>query len=802
MIYESGNLQTSRDRLIHMYCRSRQQQGLPVPTDLCSMLATRESLEAPTTSSTRFSLNGDSLVHGGPGSGRNPGGGGQGEGSNEAPAPIAGHQSVHASGPSRSENKPEVLAVLRESLGRGAAEQRPRTMDPLLGMPPPDVVYSEERVAFQHHGGPQCSDGDEDAEAVESTHWRPEAHGKDMPPHAGEDHGRGGSGEIDQGVARGRPSGTSSDLVDNPDHGGLHQRDDQGQRRGVDCSLRSGGRGGSLSEVTMRPLSQHMAKKVMLFVSLMTTATSNLLMGIQLDGRDGLWEISGAPHSWLSQAADQYGLQARPINYQTGYDLYKEETWNQLRRLRHLRQPRRVWFSLPCSKWCPWKAIDSADLPQRESPEAARRKEGRALRLAVNFVKETLEEDPDVQIYWEWPSNSAGWSQHAMLELQEWFGSGEFPWLSCRIDGCAYGLKDEQQGAFLRKRWTIKTTDELFHRRFRAKVCPGLHPHADLQSMEHTQAAYYPWRMVESITRAWRDEAAPVRHQQLLHLRHDLPALCDGDDLGPPLEHDELQFHEATMESDGQEDSPLQEAFLHEQVRVQVEHFAREARMRQQFDFTDCERILYALQQVLQQRLAKNPHSRGTITGTTSFNLGAYSHGSFTGVHNITYKNPELFQYLNSFLRHHLPQQQWSSIMITFNTRVLPHCDHHNLKGSQKHSYMLWRLFSRWTMAIWSTSRIRTNLSSICSWTWLFQRVRGTHKGTFRHLQSEPDACVRILDGISDQPVSLYNEIGTMAVRGGQTLLDCERASFEILTRTTTTQCSTRQFVLVRIPTS
>ncbi|OLQ11600.1 hypothetical protein AK812_SmicGene4533 [Symbiodinium microadriaticum] len=186
--------------------------------------------------------------------------------------------------------------------------------------------------------------------------------------------------------------------------------------------------------------------EVMLFVSLMTTATSNLLMGIQLDGRDGLWEISGAPHSWLSQAADQYGLQARPINYQTGYDLYKEETWNQLRRLRHLRQPRRVWFSLPCSKWCPWKAIDSADLPQRESPEAARRKEGRALRLAVNFVKETLEEDPDVQIYWEWPSNSAGWSQHAMLELQEWFGSGEFPWLSCRIDGCAYGLKDEQQG--------------------------------------------------------------------------------------------------------------------------------------------------------------------------------------------------------------------------------------------------------------------------------------------------------------------------------------------------------------------
>ena len=83
----------------------------------------------------------------------------------------------------------------------------------------------------------------------------------------------------------------------------------------------------------MRPLNQHMAKKLMLFVSLMTSATSNLLMGLQLDGRDGLREISGAPHSWLSQSAVHQGLQARSINYQTGYDLYKEETWHHLRQL-------------------------------------------------------------------------------------------------------------------------------------------------------------------------------------------------------------------------------------------------------------------------------------------------------------------------------------------------------------------------------------------------------------------------------------------------------------------------------------
>ena len=79
MVYEPHDPQQSRERLLRMYCMSRQQQGLSIPADLCSTLATRLSLQAPTTSSTRSYSNGDSFALDGPGSGRDPCGSGQGK---------------------------------------------------------------------------------------------------------------------------------------------------------------------------------------------------------------------------------------------------------------------------------------------------------------------------------------------------------------------------------------------------------------------------------------------------------------------------------------------------------------------------------------------------------------------------------------------------------------------------------------------------------------------------------------------------------------------------------------------------
>ena len=52
----------------------------------------------------------------------------------------------------------------------------------------------------------------------------------------------------------------------------------------------------------LQPLTNNVATKVMMFASTMIAAATATMLDFTLDGRDGLWEIACAPHSWLSQA--------------------------------------------------------------------------------------------------------------------------------------------------------------------------------------------------------------------------------------------------------------------------------------------------------------------------------------------------------------------------------------------------------------------------------------------------------------------------------------------------------------------
>ena len=73
----------------------------------------------------------------------------------------------------------------------------------------------------------------------------------------------------------------------------------------------------------IQPLTTNVATKVMMFASTMVAAASVMMMDFTMDGRDGLWEVACAPHSWLSQAAEQHGLHPRRINLQSGVDLHQ-----------------------------------------------------------------------------------------------------------------------------------------------------------------------------------------------------------------------------------------------------------------------------------------------------------------------------------------------------------------------------------------------------------------------------------------------------------------------------------------------
>ena len=267
---------------------------------------------------------------------------------------------------------------------------------------------------------------------------------------------------------------------------------------------------------SMKPLPRYVAGKVMQMVALMTSNLMSVALDISLEGRVGLWEIACSDGSWLTASAQHHGISARRINYSQGYDIYKDETWERLKAERRREKPKKLWFSLPCTRWCQWTQVNYNTPEKKAVLETMRRRERRMLRRAADFILSAVDEDPYVDVYFEWTHPCSGWKQRPMMELEANLEQRGIAWESCRIDGCNYGMKEAHGDLFLHKKWMIKTTDELFHKNFRAKVCPKNHQHALIQGLETARSAYYPKRMVESIVRHWCRELAPLRHVKTL----------------------------------------------------------------------------------------------------------------------------------------------------------------------------------------------------------------------------------------------------------------------------------------------
>ena len=264
---------------------------------------------------------------------------------------------------------------------------------------------------------------------------------------------------------------------------------------------------------------------------MMTATMSHLALQIAMDGRECLWEIACADNSWLTQAALNHGLPARRINYKQGFDLYKKSAWMEMERLRKIKRPKKLWLSLPCTHWCQWTNVNYNTEERKAVLEDLRRRDRRMMHYAKDFILNAVDDDPDIDVYWEWTFPCSGWSQPPMVSLQHGLLQRGQSWERCRIDGCNYGMRNSDDSAFLHKRWEIRTNDELFHRNFKCKVCPRNHQHALIQGIETARSAYYPVRMVEAIVRHWKNQLAPQRHVQALTspdaVVHSKHAECD-----------------------------------------------------------------------------------------------------------------------------------------------------------------------------------------------------------------------------------------------------------------------------------
>ena len=280
----------------------------------------------------------------------------------------------------------------------------------------------------------------------------------------------------------------------------------------------------------VQPLPAMIATMVMQFVASMHSSLHGLSMEVALDGRDGLWEVACSETSWLTDCAAQHGIAARRINFKNGFDIYQYECWEKMAALRRTRRPKKIWFSVPCTKWCQWTNVNYNTPERREVLETMRRRERRMLRWAKDFVLQALTEDDNLCIYWEWTHPCSGWEQRPMLELEKGLWQQQHDWLECRVDGCCYGMKDKDNNLFLRKRWLIKTNDPVFAKNFRMKICPRNHEHSNIQGLETARSAYYPKRMVEAIIRHWRREMTPLSHLQLLAGRPQSQVSMDEDE--------------------------------------------------------------------------------------------------------------------------------------------------------------------------------------------------------------------------------------------------------------------------------
>ena len=147
--------------------------------------------------------------------------------------------------------------------------------------------------------------------------------------------------------------------------------------------------------------------------------------------------------AWLTEAAQKQGLKPRRINLETGYDLYKKETWEHLRALRKKHRPKR--WSLPCTYRCSWTSLNYATPERRQLLEYHRRRERRLLWEAHQFISEAPDDDPEILVYFEWPHPCFGWSPKPLLAIQALFEQHGQEWNGCRIDGCRYGMLDENQ---------------------------------------------------------------------------------------------------------------------------------------------------------------------------------------------------------------------------------------------------------------------------------------------------------------------------------------------------------------------
>ena len=121
----------------------------------------------------------------------------------------------------------------------------------------------------------------------------------------------------------------------------------------------------------------------------------------------------------------------------------------------------------------------------------------------LNFIKQNLAEH---RRYWffEWPTRCQGWQLPELVAFRSHCIAKGWPVYRVRIDGCMYGLMSKDRpGTYLKKAWTIWTTDPTFGPAC-GRCCQGsTHDHTVIMGKDTNRSGSYPKAMGEAIARHW-----------------------------------------------------------------------------------------------------------------------------------------------------------------------------------------------------------------------------------------------------------------------------------------------------------
>ena len=158
-------------------------------------------------------------------------------------------------------------------------------------------------------------------------------------------------------------------------------------------------------------------------------------------------------------------------------------------------------MSIPCT---PCSSIQNFNQKprQRAALNRARKESCVLLRQVLQIMKSIVALRRHV--YFEWPTRCQGWQLRELAAFRSHCIAKGCPVYKVRVDGCMYGLMSKQRpGTYLKKAWTILTTDPTFGSAC-GRCCRGsTHPHTVIMGKDTHRSGFYPRAMGKAIARHW-----------------------------------------------------------------------------------------------------------------------------------------------------------------------------------------------------------------------------------------------------------------------------------------------------------